>query len=127
MEMHELAKDISPIIMQEVFRFRVNIIYNLRSQSTFETFRNAVYNDTDSISYLGPNVRELVPDKLKSITLLPVSKKKWNSGNCLCRLYETYIQSVVLYVRQGLLLSTFLSGCSKIFVFAYVTCIAFRF
>ena len=80
--------------MQEVFRFRINIIYNLRSQSTFEMFRNAVYNDTDSISYLGPNVRELVPDKLKSITLLPVSKKKWNSGNCLCRLYKTYIQRV---------------------------------
>lgn len=76
MEMHELAKDISPIIMQEVFRFRVNIIYNLRSQSTFETFRNAFYNDTDSISYLGPNVRELVPDKLKSIKSLSSLKEQ---------------------------------------------------
>ena len=56
-EMYKLAKGISPTIIQEIFRFRSNSRYNLRNQNTFEiSFRNRVYNGTESISYLGPKV-----------------------------------------------------------------------
>ena len=98
-EMYKLAKGISPTIMQEIFRFRNSSRYNLRSQNTFEIpFRNHVYNGTESISYLGPKVWELVPDNLKSINSLTSfkeqNKKKWNPENCPCRLCKTYIQHV---------------------------------
>ena len=79
MKMYKLAKGISPTIMQEMFKFQNSSTYNLRSQNTFEIpFRNNGYNSTKSISYLGPNVWELVLDnlKLKELTHCPVSKNK---------------------------------------------------
>ena len=97
-EMYKLAKGISPTIMQVILRFRNSSIHNLRSQNTFEIpFRNSVYNGTESISYLGPKVWELVPDNLKRINSLTSFKeqiKKWNPENCPCRLCKTYTQHV---------------------------------
>ena len=97
-QMYKLVKGISPTIMQEIFRFRNNRRYNLRSQITFEIpFRNSVYNGTESIFYLSANVWEPVPDNLKSIASLSSFKKqikKWNPENFLCRLCKTYIQHV---------------------------------
>ena len=75
--MYQLAKGISPIIMQEILRFQNSSRYNLRSQNTFEIpFRNSVYNGTESMSYLGPNVWELVPDNLKRINTLTTFKEQ---------------------------------------------------
>ena len=52
--MYKLAKGISPIVMQEIFRIRKRG-YNLKSQNTFQIpFTNSVYRGTESISYLGP-------------------------------------------------------------------------
>ena len=96
-EMHELAKGISPTIIQEIFRFRNSSSYNLRSQNIFEiTFRNHDYNGTESVSYLASKVWELVPDNLKinSLTSFKEQIKKWNLENCPCRLCKTYIQHV---------------------------------
>ena len=39
------------------------------------SFRKSVYNGTESISYLGPKVWELVRDNLKSITSLTSFKE----------------------------------------------------
>ena len=97
-EMCKLAKGISPTIMQEIFRFPNNKRHNLGSQTNFKIpFRNSVYNGTESISYLGPKVWELVPDNLKrvnSMTSFKEQKKKWNPENCPCRLCKTCIQHV---------------------------------
>ena len=98
MEMYKLAKGIYPTIMQEIFRFRNSRRYDLRSQNTFEIpFRNSVYNGTESISYLGHNVWEIMPDNLQNITSLRSfieQTKKWNLQNCPCRLCKIYIQHV---------------------------------
>ena len=97
-EMYKLAKGISPTIMQEIFRFRNSSSYNLKSQNIFQIpFRNHVYNGTESISYLGPKVQDLVQDNLKRINSLTSFKeqiKKWNLENCPCRLCKTYIQYI---------------------------------
>ena len=97
-EMYKLAKGISPTIIQEIFRFRNSSSYNLKSQNIFQIpFRNHVYNGTESISYLGPKVQDLVQDNLKRINSLTSFKeqiKKWNLENCPCRLYKTYIHHV---------------------------------
>ena len=75
--MYQLAKGISPIIMQEILRFQNSSRYNLRSQNTFEIpFRNSVYNGTESMSYLGPKVWELVTDNLKRINALTTFKEQ---------------------------------------------------
>ena len=51
--------------------------YNLRSQNTFEIpFRSSVYSGTESISYLGLKVSELVPDNWEELTHGSVSKNK---------------------------------------------------
>ena len=88
-EMYKLAIDISPTIMQEIFRFRNRSRYNLRGQNTFEIpFRNSACNGTESISYLGPKVWEVAPDNLKRINSLNgfiEQIKKWNPENCPCR------------------------------------------
>ena len=56
MKMYKLPRGISTTKIQEPFRFRSNRRYNLSSQNTFEiSFRNSVYNGTESISYLWPN------------------------------------------------------------------------
>ena len=39
-------------------------------------FKDSVYNGTESISYLGPNVWELVPGNLKSITSVKSLKEQ---------------------------------------------------
>ena len=107
-EMYNLVKGISLTIMQEIFRFENSSRYNLRSQNTFQIpFRNHVYNGTKSISYLGPKVWELVPDNLKRINSLTSFKeqiKKWNPGNCSCKLCKIYIQLVGFINLHGLLL-----------------------
>ena len=107
-EMYKLAKGISPTIMQQIFRFQNSSRYNLGSQNTFEIpFRNHVYNGSESISYLGPKVWELVPNNLKRINSLTSFKeqiKKWNPENCPCRLCKTYIQHVGFINWHGFLL-----------------------
>ena len=89
--------------MLETFRLRNNIRYHLRSQNTFKTpLRNSVYNDAESISYVGPRVCELVPHNLKIITLLSTFKekiKKWNPKKCQCRLFKASIQHVVGFIN----------------------------
>ena len=84
--MYKLAKGVSPTIKEEIFWFRNSSRYNLRGQDIFEIpFRNLVYNSNESISYLGPYVWELVPDKLEIINSLNGLKeqiKKLNSENC---------------------------------------------
>ena len=66
--MYKLAKGICLTIMQQKFRFRNGTRYNLRSQNTLKiSFKNSVYNGTESISYLGPKFWELVPGNLKRV------------------------------------------------------------
>ena len=65
-DVYKSAKVMSPTIIQKMFRFRYSSRYNLRSQKVFEiSFRNFVYNGTESISYLGVNVWTLAPDNLQ--------------------------------------------------------------
>ena len=104
--MLELVKDISPIIIQEFFRFLNNREYDFRHRNTFEIpFCSSVYNGTELIFYLVAKIWGLVPDNLKSLTSFSIFKgeiKKWNPEYCSCRICETYIQYII-YVLHTLL------------------------
>ena len=57
----------------------------------------SAYHGTESISYLGPKIWDILPEKLKNIENLEHFKKSiktWKLDNCPCRLCKVYIESV---------------------------------
>ena len=71
---------------------------NLRKLSQFYRPKvNSVYNGTESVSFLGPIICDLVQNELKDIGNLAVFKKaikKWSPEKCSCRLCKVYISNV---------------------------------
>ena len=88
----------SPEIMKKIFRIRDENGYNLRHQNTFNRpMVNSVYNGTETVRFLGPEIWELIPTEIKELVSLNGFKKaiqKWKPVNCPCRLCKTYIQHV---------------------------------
>ena len=84
--------------MKEIFNFRENNNYNLRS-GTHQT-RPIVYTThygTKSIRNLEVKIWELVPQNIKEANCLSSFKnkvKKWIPQNCPCRLCKKYIAQV---------------------------------
>ena len=66
-EMYKVVNDISPNIMNEVFKLRNTPYYNLRHTSHFSTDPiHSVYNGTESASYLRPKIWEQIPAEIKN-------------------------------------------------------------
>ena len=72
--------------------------YNLRRNDNFEKRKvHSGYHDTESLSFLGPKIWDLVPVELKQSETLYSFKLKirnWESSECPCRICKTYIQQV---------------------------------
>ena len=96
-EMFKIHRALSPDILREIFVPKI-ILYNLRRNNTFERRQvHSVYHGTESLSFLGPKIWDLVPLELKQLESLEVFKlkiKKWIPFECPCRLCRTYIQQV---------------------------------
>ena len=96
-EMFKIYKNLSPVIMTDLFHVRQNN-YNLRHNSYFAIPNvKSVYHGTESLSNLGPRIWNLVPDKLKQLVDIHAFKKeikKWKPENYPCRLCKTYIPHV---------------------------------
>ena len=74
-EMFKVSNGLSPILMGDIFKLRVEQTYNLRKLSQF-----SVYNGTKSVSFLGLIIWDLLPNELKDIGNLAAFKKaikKW--------------------------------------------------
>ena len=74
-EMFKVSNGLSPILMGDIFKLRVEQTYNLRKLSQF-----SVYNGTKSVSFLGLIMWDLLPNELKDIGNLAAFKKaikKW--------------------------------------------------
>ena len=89
---------ISPLIVTERFEQRNEQYYDLRknSQFTIPPIR-IVYHGSESISFLGPKIWNILPDRLKnanSIEAFKIQIKKWKPENCPCRLCKVYVQNV---------------------------------
>ena len=51
----------------------------------------------ETISYRGPQLWNLIPDKIKSEPTLELLKKKtrkWKNEPCPCRIYKTFLQHI---------------------------------
>ena len=56
-----------------------------------------VYYGTESISHLGPKIRDILPENLKNIENLEYFQKEiktWKPDNCPCRMCKVYFESV---------------------------------
>ena len=83
--------------MSDLFVIRENN-YNLRNfQELVSSLKRAVKFGTETISYMGPQIWNLIPERLRSLETLNKFKKrnkKWKYDACLCRMCKTYIQHV---------------------------------
>ena len=84
--------------MNNIFKLKTENSYNLRQVSEFSRpmIKN-VYHGTESISYLGPKVWDILPEKLKNTDNLQHFKKEiktWKPDNCPCRICKVYTESV---------------------------------
>ena len=96
-EMFKIRCGLSPDILSELFVNKTST-YNLRRNDTFERRQvHSVYHGTESLSFLGPKIWDLVPTEIKQSESLDVFKmkiKKWTPFECPCRLCRTYIPQV---------------------------------
>ena len=93
-EMFKVSNNYSNSLMSEIFDKRNNV-YDIRNPSEFARPNvRSVFNGTESISFLGPKIWDIVPSELKQLETVNAFKreiKKWKPENCPCRLCRPYI------------------------------------
>ena len=88
---------ISPSIFSKIFH-RCNINYNLQINSAFAMPNvKSVFHGSESISYLGPKIWDIVLLEMKELpSVVPFKKdiKEWKPKNCPCRLCKKYVSNL---------------------------------
>ena len=88
-EMYRIKNDMAPELLNALFQNRT-LPYNLRTNSSFSVRQvHSAYHGTESLSFLGPKIWELVPEDIKQSESLEIFKnkiKKWVPLKCPCRL-----------------------------------------
>ena len=96
-EIYKFQGGLTPPIMRDLFITRENN-YNLRNCQELEfPLRRTVKFGTESISYRGPQIWNLIPERLRTLETLNKFKKEiksWKCDACPCRMCKTYIQRV---------------------------------
>ena len=96
-EMYKVYNGISPDFICQIFS-KSNNKYNFRNSKDFVTPRvNTVFWGTESLSYLGPQIWNLVPLDIKASPNIAQFKSKikgWEPKNCPCRLCKTYLLGI---------------------------------
>ena len=71
-EMFKVKNNIAPEIMKEPFASKMSF-YDLRNNNSFKRRRvKSVWHGTESVSYLGPGIWDLVPNEIKDGSLKDV-------------------------------------------------------
>ena len=96
-EMYKVKNQMAPEILHDTFKIRTPT-YDLRNNSYFSIRQvHSVYHGTESLSFLGPKIWELVPEDIKHSESYEIFKRKikdWIPTKCPCRLCRVYIQNV---------------------------------
>ena len=96
-ELYKVYNGLSPISVNSIFPQRT-ISYNLRNNNPFQyTNVRTVFNGTETISFRGPKIWELVPEDIKCSKTLTEFKGKirnWEPIGCSCRLCKTYVNNL---------------------------------
>ena len=97
-ELYKCKNELSPKIMNNVFRSKADCNRQTRNNNFFYCFNNP---KTDlygirSLSYFGPIVWNMLPNSAKDANSLSIFKNQissWKIDNCECRLCKSYIKS----------------------------------
>ena len=96
-EMFQIKHGHSPEIVSDIFT-QTTQHYNFRQNRDFRIRSvKSVYHGSESISYLGPKIWEIVPAKIKetnSLNSFKIEIRKWVPQSCPCRLCKQYISGV---------------------------------
>ena len=96
-EIYKFLNDLPPPIMNDAFMIRNNK-YNLRNfQCLYSTNKRTVKYGTETVTYRGPQIWNLVPEKTKNASSFEILNKeirKWKGEKCPCRICKTYIEHV---------------------------------
>ena len=80
--------------MCELFN-EANVQYNLRQDVSFRSYNvKTVLYGTETLSYLGPKIWNLIPSGIRDCATEPIFRqkiKKWKPDRCPCRLCKVYI------------------------------------
>ena len=97
LEIYKVLHGHSPPILNEIFT-PSQCKYDLRRNDKLERRRvNSVRFGTETISFLGPKIWDIVPNNIKRSETLQIFKakiKKWIPRDCPCRLCKTYIAQI---------------------------------
>ena len=96
--MFKVSKNLAPPQMHEILKLKDQPQYNLRYNSLFSSpLVKSVCKGTESLSFLGPKIWDILPDTYKDLPDLDsfkVALKKWRPVNCPCRICKVYIANV---------------------------------
>ena len=96
-EIFKIHRGLSPEILRETFVSEA-CSYDLHRNDTFEKRQvHSVYHGTESLSFLGPKIWDLVPVELKqseSLYSFKLKVKNWVLFESPCRICKIYIQQV---------------------------------
>ena len=96
-EIYKVLHGYSPAILNEVF-VPSHCKYNFRKNNSLERRRvNTVRYGTESLSFLGPKIWDIVPDYIKSSETMSAFKhkiKKWIPIECPCRICKIYLPGI---------------------------------
>ena len=66
-EMFKVSRDLCPEIVNELFQFIEQILYELRQRPQFQIpWVHSVFSGTESLKFLGPKIWTLVPNEMKN-------------------------------------------------------------
>ena len=97
-EFYKIKNGISPELFTEIFARETESQYSLRRCNDFRIPSiRTVYHGSESISFLGPKIWNILHDEIKQPTSLNSFKKsvkKWKPQECPCRLFKVYVNGV---------------------------------
>ena len=96
-EMFKIKNNLSPTLMNDIFP-QYDPVYNLRNNRCWiNPYVRTVYYGTETISYRGLKIWEILPLSLRNINSLEKFKveiKKWEPKGCICRLCKPYVPNL---------------------------------
>ena len=93
-EIYKVLHGFSPLILNDIFVL-VSCPYNFCQNDTLQRRRvNSIRHDTESISFLGPKIWDLVPSDIKRKSIFKRKILKWVPLQCSCQLCKIYLQHV---------------------------------
>ena len=97
-ETFKLKRDMASELIKELILPNRQHRYELRNNPDFAApIMKSVHKDLESLSYLSPEIWELLPLEIKGTDIFLQFKaniEKLNPQNCLCRLWKIYLQNV---------------------------------